>query len=235
MLAWLLGLLITGPLVFAGAEAGPVKQHPYPLGIYHVVRTSATRHAPPEHPCRGLPPQQCDSTTITASGSKPRVTRGRPTHRATNYVQVAHGQFAGRSWTLAIGGHRWQRCYRLWLQGRGNGGGSTCRPCRRPPDDWTRVIGDSDLNDSATVELDITRKKVRSMRLRIRHPHSHIKANWSHAKTHRMRPGEAREARVKRNFRFAVLHSRGTLCVTKVVLFGKSGARIDSFAVPCEY
>ena len=123
----------------------------------------------------------------------------------------------------------------MTLHGHLTGGSETCRPDRRPAGDWTRVIGGSDLNDSATVELDITRRKVRSMRLRTKHPHSQIKANWVRAKTHRMSAEEASEAHVKRNFRFAVLHSRGNLCVTKVILFDKSGDRIDRFGVPCEY
>jgi hypothetical protein len=154
----------------------------------------------------------------------------------SQYVQVAHGQFAGRTWALKIGGRHGQRCYELSLQGHsGENGVATCGPDRRPSDDWARLIGVSDLNDSATVELTIATKRVRTMRLRVRHPHSGIKAGWIHAKTHLMHAGEAREANVKRNFRFAVIHSRGNLCVTKVVLFDSAGDRIDHFAVPCEF
>lgn len=152
----------------------------------------------------------------------------------THYVQAAHGEFAGRSWKLAIGGHHRQRCYLLSLSGRVNGGVGTCRGDRRPRD-WSRLIGVSDLNDSATVELNVTTKRVRRMRLRVRHPRSNIKANWISTRTHRLSAKKAREAHVKRNFRFAVLHSRGSLCVAKVVLFDKAGGKLDGFAVPCEY
>ncbi len=152
------------------------------------------------------------------------------------YVHVAHGQFAGRSWSLAIAGRQERRCYRLTLHGSSvQGIGVTCRADRRPSYDWTRLEGISDLNDSATVELDVTKKRVHSMRLRIRHPRSGIKAGWVHVKTHRLTFAEAREAHVRRNFRFAVLRSRGNLCVTEVVLFNGSGARIDRSSVPCEY
>jgi hypothetical protein len=152
------------------------------------------------------------------------------------YVHVAHGQFAGRFWSLAIAGRQGRRCYRLTLHSTSvQGIGVTCRADRRPPYDWTRLEGISDLNGSATVELDVTKKRVHSMRLRIRHPRSGIKAGWVRVATHRLTFAEAREAHVKRNFRFAVLHSRGNLCVTKVVLFDGSGDLIDRSSVPCEY
>jgi hypothetical protein len=52
--------------------------------------------------------------------------------------------------------------------------------------------------------------------------------------TRRISRGEARRAKVRRNFRFAVLHSRGTLCVKGVILFDRKGDRIDDRRVPCE-
>ena len=93
------------------------------------------------------------------------------------------------------------------------------------------MIGTGD--DRSTVALTVTKRRVRRMRLRIRHRHSHIPANWVSARTHRLSARKAREAHVKRDFRFAVILARGRLCVTKVVLFDRSGARIKSFGRAC--
>jgi hypothetical protein len=150
-------------------------------------------------------------------------------------VTVAHGKFAHRTWSLGVQGSHHQRCYALTLEGRQeSGGGATCDPDRRPPL-WSRVVGVSDLNDTATVELNVTRNRVRSMRLRIGHPKSDRPSEWIHVDNERMSRREARKAGVKRDFRFAVLHSRGNLCVKGFVLFDKDGDRISKQRVPCEF
>ena len=96
-------------------------------------------------------------------------------------------------------------------------------------------MGISDLNDSATVELDVTRNRVRSMRLRIGHPKSDRSSEWIRVRNRRITRRQAHKAGVSRNFRFAVLHSRGSLCVKEFVLFNRDGDRIDKQRVPCEF
>ena len=73
------------------------------------------------------------------------------------------------------------------------------------------------------------------MRLKIGYPRSNRPSEWIHVNNQRMTRREARKAGVKRDFRFAVLHSRGNLCVKEFVLFNKDGDRIDKQRVPCEF
>jgi len=151
-------------------------------------------------------------------------------------VTVAHGKFAHRSWSLAVRGRRHQRCYYLSLTGRSSSTGTaTCRSDRHRPPLWSRLVGIGDLNDSATVELNVTRNRVRSMRLRIGHPKSDRPSEWIHVRNRRITRAQAHKAGVRRNFRFKVLHSRGLLCVRKVVLFDRNGERIERYRVPCEF
>jgi hypothetical protein len=162
------------------------------------------------------------ATAVGAIGSKPR------------YVRVAHGQVAGESWSLAVEGRKGKRCYKQTLRGSSaEGQTALCLPDRRPPRNWNPLGGIGD--EKAIVLLDVTKKRVRSVRLRIEHPHSGRK-RWARLNTHRVSFAEAREARVTRNFRFLVLASRGTICVTKVVMFDGSGSRIRTLTMPsCEY
>jgi hypothetical protein len=150
-------------------------------------------------------------------------------------VRVAQGRFAHRTWSLDVEGQRTQRCYELALNSSHESSVTgTCGPDRRPPL-WSRVMGNSDLNDSATVELNVTRNRVRSMRLRIGHPKTNRPSEWIHVHNQRMTRHEAHRAGVRRDFRFAVLHSRGTLCVKGFVLFNREGDRIEKQRVPCEF
>ena len=150
-------------------------------------------------------------------------------------VRVAHGRFAHRTWSLAVQGQGHHRCFELQLDGPIQSSASgTCGPERRPPL-WSRVMGMSDLNDSASVELDVTRNRVRRMRLKIGHPKSNRPSEWIHVKNRRITRRQARKAGVDRNFRFAVLHSRGSLCVKAFVLFDREGDRIEKQRVPCEF
>jgi hypothetical protein len=151
-------------------------------------------------------------------------------------VTVDRGRFAHRSWSLAVQGRHRQRCYFLSLKGREQSGGTaTCQSDRRRPPLWSRLVGISDLNDSATVELNVTRTRVRSMRLRIGHPRSDRPSEWIHVRTRRITRRQAHKAGVRRNFRFAVLHSRGNLCVKGFALFNKDSDRIEKQRVPCEF
>src|SRR3954447_6543042 len=150
-------------------------------------------------------------------------------------VTIASGKFADRSWSLAVKGRHHRPCYYLSLRGRATADTATCGPNQRRPPIWDRPVGISDQNDSATVELNVTQKRVRTMRLRIGHPHTDRPSEWIRVRNHRITRHQARKANVRRNFRFAVLHSRGTLCVKKVVLFNREGDRIDKQQVPCEF
>jgi len=95
------------------------------------------------------------------------------------------------------------------------------------------VLGVSD--DNATAELNVTRTRVRSMKLRIGHPHSNRPSEWVHVRAKRITRHQADQARVRRSFRFGVLRSRGEACVNKVALFDSDGRRIHKKRVPCEF
>ena len=84
-------------------------------------------------------------------------------------VTIARGKFAHHSWSLGVQGRHRQRCYVLSLSAAGSASaGGTCRSDVRRPPLWKRVLGVSD--DNATAELNVTRTRVRSMKLRIGHP-----------------------------------------------------------------
>ena len=81
-------------------------------------------------------------------------------------VTIARGKFAHHSWSLGVQGRHRQRCYVLSLSAAGSASaGGTCRSDVRRPPLWERVLGVSD--DNATAELNVTRTRVRSMKLRI--------------------------------------------------------------------
>jgi hypothetical protein len=150
-------------------------------------------------------------------------------------VRVAQGTFAHRYWSLKVEGRHHRRCYDLRLRGRTVAqSGRTCVSERYRPRLWRRAMGIGDNNDSATVELDITRNRVRHMRLRIGHPRTNRPPEWIHVRNRRITPREADQANVRRDWRFAVLHSRGTLCVKRVILFNRNDHRIRDLRVPCE-
>lgn len=151
-------------------------------------------------------------------------------------VTLARGKFAHRSWSLVVKGRHHQSCYELDLTGRESAtGAATCSSDRNRPPKWSRLVGVSDLNDSATVELNVTQERVRSMRLRIGHPKSNRPSEWIRVHNRRITRRQAHKAGVTRNFRFAVLHSRGNLCVKEFVLFNRKGDRLDKQRVPCEF
>jgi len=150
-------------------------------------------------------------------------------------VVVAQGRFANHYWSLAVEGRRHRRCYELKLRGNNVviGGLGPCESDRHRPPLWRQVTGTSD--DHATVMLMVTRDRVRSMRLRIGHPHTDRSPTWIRVRARRITRHQAHEAGVRRNWRFAVLHSRGTLCVKQGVLFDRKGQRIKKQRVPCEF
>jgi hypothetical protein len=159
---------------------------------------------------------------------------------STHYVRVGKGSFAGRSWAVAIAGPDHQRCFELSFHGKfsSSDAGSCQGPPRGgrlgPPPIWSRILGGSDLNDSASVQLHMTQTRVRRLKLLVGHPGSGSGPTWVHIRTRRVSPVEARRAHLKDNFRFAVLHGLGALCVKKVVALDRAGRRIRSFGVSCE-
>jgi hypothetical protein len=151
-------------------------------------------------------------------------------------VRVAQGRVAHHYWALKVQGRHQRRCYELSLRSKSvvNAVG-TCTSDRHRPPMWRRLVGATGGNNAATVELNITRTRVRKMRVRIGHPNTDRPPNWIRVHNRRITRREARKASVRRNFRFAVLHSRGTLCVKRVILFNREGHRIDDQRVPCEF
>jgi hypothetical protein len=149
-------------------------------------------------------------------------------------VTIARGKFAHHSWSLGVQGRHRQRCYVLSLSAAGSASaGGTCRSDVRRPPLWERVLGVSD--DNATAELNVTRTRVRRMKLRIGHPHSNRPSEWVHVRAKRITRHQADQARVRRSFRFGVPRSRGEACVNKVALFDSDGRRIYKKRVPCEF
>jgi hypothetical protein len=149
-------------------------------------------------------------------------------------VRVAQGRFSHHRWALKVQGRHDRRCYELWLRGKSVADAvGTCRPDKHRPPLWSRLVGITD-DSSASVELNVTRTRVRAMRLRVGHPNSGRPPRWMPVHTRRISRSDARKAKIRRNFRFAVLHSRGRLCVKRVILFDRNGDRIDDRRVPCE-
>jgi hypothetical protein len=149
-------------------------------------------------------------------------------------VQVAAGRFAGRTWSLSLANRHDRRCYDLHIS---NGQfGSTlriCTPDARVRRIWKPLYDSSDGH--STIGLALTSPRVRSVRLLIGHPNSGRHDNWVHKQTRGITKRQVHRAHVKRNFRFVVLHSRGTLCERQVVAFDRKGQRIDKRRVPCEF
>lgn len=149
------------------------------------------------------------------------------------WVDIAGGRIGSSAWGLATSHNRDDlRCYRLLLAG---GQVSACESDRRPLRPWRRVVGLG--NESAAVELDVTAPSVRRLRLFIAHPGKHgERAAWQSVNTQSISLRQARQAQVKRDFRFAVLTGRGSnLCVEKVVAFDRAGRVLEKLEVPCEF
>jgi len=108
-----------------------------------------------------------------------------------------------------------------------------CVPEGRPHPFFRQLLGVSE--DDGTVQMYETKARVRTTRLRIAHPHSGRPAHWTHVRNRRITRHQAHESGVTRDFRFAILHSRGNLCVKRAVLFNRDGDRIDKRRVPCEF
>ena len=79
------------------------------------------------------------------------------------FLPVASGRFLGRTWSVGIAKANDRRCYELSLGGRIGGGDSVCESNRQFNEPWSRRLGESDLNNSASVELDITSPQVRRL------------------------------------------------------------------------
>jgi hypothetical protein len=149
---------------------------------------------------------------------------------------VGREKFPGGSASLAlrgirVEGHHRHRCLRLTLFADVRGSGEVCEREHRPVGNWQRLLGIGDNNDNPTIELDVTRKRVRKLRLLL----GPDDRSWHRFHTHRISRAEARAAHVSPDFRYAILHRRQTLCVEKVKTFDRAGKQLDNFRVPCEY
>jgi hypothetical protein len=148
----------------------------------------------------------------------------------SKFVRVAAGTIGNNSWKLGIAGQARRRCYRLSLAGGDvESSGITCTRDSRPGRDWRQLMGTG--NDTASVELDLTRTRVRTMKL-LTGPSP---TRWIHVRPRRLSRDQARRAHVKRDFRFAVLHAaRDKLCVKRVILFDRHHQKLSDDRVPCE-
>jgi hypothetical protein len=156
------------------------------------------------------------------------------------FVPVAHGKFAGRTWSLGVASHNGRHCYSLDLHGLVLAKGGSCVPAALPEEDWRRVEGTSDENDSASVQLDVTSTRVRRLELLVGtggplQPGQHsVPPRWRSLPTRIITPAEAAEAHLERDFRFALLTGRGSFCVEGVRAFDSQGQLVEKLSVPCE-
>ena len=155
------------------------------------------------------------------------------------FLPVASGRFLGRTWSLGIEKANDRRCYELSLGGRIGGGDSVCESNRQFNEPWSRRLGESDLNNSASVELDITSPQVRRLELLLGHPPAtprspHRKPTWLNVATREITGAQAAKAHVNKAFRFAIVAGAGNLCVEKVRAFDSSGRLLENITVPCE-
>jgi hypothetical protein len=154
----------------------------------------------------------------------------------TSYVVVATGRVAGQTWQFAtVGRGSDSRCYRLSFEDLTYGEVTSCESVHRPMAVWRRVIGIAD--DSAAIELDVVAPNVRRLKLLVGHPGRHERpSEWQSMQTRLVSAGQAERANVDRQFRFAVLASRGSnLCVEEVRAFSGADHLLKRLEVPCEF
>ena len=152
------------------------------------------------------------------------------------WVRVASGSFAGRSWAASMKGGNGKSCSKLTLNGTSSSDGlAVCGDAQKPLSPWGSGLGVSDESGSASVEFNITNKRTHSLRALLEYPNSNQEPAWVHAETTRLTRSQARRARLKRNFRLVVLHSVPSFCVRKVVLFDRLHRRIETDPLPCEF
>lgn len=150
------------------------------------------------------------------------------------YVVAASGKVSGHRWTLQAGRQRGQRCFKLSLTAQTLGTAMTCEMPAKPPRLWSRVVGNAD--ETASVELDITTRRVARLKLLLGHPGRRGASTWWAGPTLSLSKAEASRAHLKANFRFVVLARRGpNLCVEKVRAFDRDEHLLESLSVPCEY
>jgi hypothetical protein len=152
------------------------------------------------------------------------------------FVEVQRGEFGDTRWTLRMRGRHRHRCYALAAANAlGVLGGQVCGdPDRHPIDDWGQALGaGSGGARGGSVELQITSQRVRRLNVLIG-PRSSHPLRWIRTKTRALTRNQASRAHLHRNFRYSVVHSRGRLCIRRVVAFDASGAVIGRFKSPCE-
>jgi hypothetical protein len=150
------------------------------------------------------------------------------------YVTVDEGRIAETAWSLAVGAGEEKRCYRLTMEGSGDfTQGMVCG--REVPRFhlWDPLFGSSGGDASAVVST--SAPEVRRVNLLLAHPGSERGTNWHSFQMRLLTEDEARRARLKRDFRYAVLTGVGELCVKKVRAFDFRGRLLEKRDTPCEY
>jgi hypothetical protein len=129
-----------------------------------------------------------------------------------------------------------ERCYRLATVR--SSWGSDLRVCGREVPSkvtWRRVVGSSGDGRGASVELELTSPRVRSLRLLLGHPRGADEPTWERFNTRVLNAAQAEISHMPRDFRFAVVVEPHDFCVEAVEAFDRRGVLIEDEAVPCEY
>jgi hypothetical protein len=155
----------------------------------------------------------------------------------SRWTPIDRGAFSGHPWSLAMKGGK-SRCYRL---GTGEVGGpisdelSVCGdPLGRPISPWQEPLGSEYSNNSASIDLVITRSRVRSTRTLLQFLHANRHQKWVHRNTKRLTKAQARKAGLRRNFRWQVVPAVPEACITEAVLFDARGEKLRTIKTPCE-
>ena len=155
------------------------------------------------------------------------------------YVSVASGTLGNTSWNVEMAQIRGERCY--GVEAARLGSGSTSRVCGREGHArsvWRQVVGNGGDGRGASVELELTSARVRSLRLLLGHPGGPDGDSgdpaWRRFSTHALSRAEARISHMPRDFRFAVVVAPSDFCVEAMEAFDGQGKLIEKEAVPCE-
>lgn len=102
---------------------------------------------------------------------------------------------------------------------------------------WRRIVGSGPLEPPpASIELDVTSLAVRRLKLVLGHPVDRIPDTRRTVWTRRLSAAKAREAGIRRDFRFAVYGSRTeTQCVRRVVALSGDGRVLMRSNERCEF
>jgi hypothetical protein len=149
------------------------------------------------------------------------------------YVHVDGGHFGSNRWTLWMKGKRRQRCVELGAANeRGILVGGECGPGGPPPDGpWAQELGGGTSGRHAvSLVFQVTVPRVRSLTLLL----GPRPLTRTHIQTKLLGRRQARHAHLARDFRYAVAHRQGTLCIKEVTAFDRNRRPIAHIHSPCE-